>query len=86
MSRRDSHRDDIPENKEAITLIWLDENIDDADYFKQTLNTLRQFIDYVLLYTDSQLCMNYIQSVVNEKVFLIISNNLAKTILPHIHL
>ena len=85
MSRQDSHRDAIPENKEDITLIWLDENIDDSDYFKQTLNMFRQFNDYVLLYTNPQLCMNYIQSVVNEKIFLIVSNNLAKNNLPHIH-
>ena len=56
--------DNIKENKEYFTLIWLDEEIN--EYSDRLLNELEQFHDCVLVYTNPQLCIEYIQSVKNE--------------------
>ena len=75
--------DNIKENKEYFTLIWLDEEIN--EYSDRLLNELEQFHDCVLVYTNPQLCIEYIQSVKNEKIFLIIaSENLIHEVVPTI--
>ncbi len=60
--RRDCYFDDITENKEDITLIWLDEQIDNSIEFLEILEKLRELNDYILLYTNPQLCI-YDQAV-----------------------
>ncbi len=51
------------ENKEHITLIWFDLNIDATGDRELTINTLRVINDYVLVYTDAAKCISYIQSI-----------------------
>ncbi len=51
------------ENKEYITLIWFDLNIDATGDRELTINTLRVINDYVLVYTDAAKCISYIQSI-----------------------
>ena len=72
------------ENKESITLIWFDPNIDAIDDRQVTIDTLRSINDYALIYTDANQCISYIQSIRNEKIFLIISGVWASVILPSI--
>lgn len=79
---RDCKPDELTENKEDISVVWLDENADDSTGFQQIFEKVRGLIDYALLYTDLQLCITYIQSVINEKIFLILSDSMAKAILP----
>ncbi|CAF1278807.1 unnamed protein product [Adineta steineri] len=67
------------ENKEDITLIWLDKTID-------TLRTtLREVTNYVLLYTEIEPCITYIRSINTERIFLIISGVYAEQCLDEIH-
>lgn len=74
-----------PENLENITLIWLDPSIDEtADDYTKTLELLRQINHFLLTYTDSDSCINYIKTVDKEIVFLIVSGSLSKEILPEI--
>lgn len=69
------------ENKENITLIWFDPNIGDREIM---IKTLRQINDYVLVYTNTNQCISYIQSIRNEKIFLVISGIWASVVLPMI--
>jgi len=70
------------ENKETTTLLWFDPNIGHKEDTKQTKDKLREINDYVSFYEDLQLCIDYIQSVKNEKIFLITSGKQAPQILP----
>ena len=70
------------ENKETTTLLWFDPNIGHREDTKQTKDKLREINDYVSFYEDLQLCIDYIQSAKNEKIFLITSGKQASQILP----
>jgi len=70
------------ENKETTTLLWFDPNIGHKEDTKQTKDKLREINDYVSFYEDLQLCIDYIQSAKNEKIFLITSGKQAPQILP----
>ena len=70
------------ENKETTTLLWFDPNIGRKEDTKQTQEKLREINDYVSFYEDLQLCIDYIQSAKNEKIFLITSGKQASQILP----
>jgi hypothetical protein len=71
-------------NFEGITLIWYDSQIDKTEDTKLTVEELRQINDCVILYSKQQQCVNYIQSVVNEKIFLITSGKEADAIISKI--
>ncbi|CAF1006231.1 unnamed protein product [Adineta steineri] len=63
------------ENKENITLIWFDPNkelYDDIDCLK---SQLRQINDYVVFHNKLETCIAFIQSIENEKIFLITSGS-----------
>jgi hypothetical protein len=72
------------ENKEIITLIWFDSNTDNAADTQDTMKTLRELNDYVLVYSDIHDCISYIQSVTNEKIFLVTSGVWATYLLPYV--
>ncbi len=72
------------ENKENVTLIWFDPNTDGKVDQAATMETLRAINDYVLVYTNLDECISYIESVRNEKIFLVISGTWAPCILPSI--
>jgi hypothetical protein len=67
------------ENKEDVTLIWLDKTIDTSR------TKLREVTNYVLLYTELEPCIEYIRSINTERIFLIISGNYAEACLNQIH-
>ncbi|CAF1350776.1 unnamed protein product, partial [Adineta ricciae] len=71
--RLNRRRDDIPDNKEDIVLIWFVESMNDEKYFKRATDRLRECNNSVLLYTEYELCMDYIRSVVTEKIILILA-------------
>jgi hypothetical protein len=72
------------ENKENNTLIWFDPNIDEKVDRVVTMKTLRAINDYVIVYTNMEQCIAYIESVRNEKVFLVTSGTWASLILPSV--
>jgi tetratricopeptide (TPR) repeat protein len=72
------------ENKEATTLLWFDPNIGSREETEQTKKQLRLINDYVIFHTDLELCIAFIQSTSNEKIFLITSGSKASQLLPRI--
>ncbi|CAF4380153.1 unnamed protein product, partial [Didymodactylos carnosus] len=75
----------VPTNNESITLIWFDKNIDNKDDTFITRAMLREINDFVLFFNEKDKCLEYIQSIMNEKIFLVISGSCAVDFLPIVH-
>jgi hypothetical protein len=72
-------------NLEGITLIWYDPRLDTTDDTKQTAHQLREVNNYVIFYSDQVQCVDYIKSVNNEKIFLVMSGKSSSNILQEIY-
>jgi len=72
------------ENKENITLVWFDPNIDLNEDTKQTKQRLRQMNDYVVFHTELESCVAYLCSIEKETIFLISSGCFASQLLSRI--
>ncbi|CAF4904383.1 unnamed protein product [Rotaria sp. Silwood1] len=71
-------------NKEDITLIWFDSNIDSNNRIEQTNKQLHQINDYIVFHTELKSCINSVKSINNEKIVFISSIYDAPQILQHI--
>ncbi|CAF3459992.1 unnamed protein product [Rotaria socialis] len=70
-----------------VVLIWLDEHIDDNNEICQNVVTkLRNIINNIITYTDDDQCVQYIDSISNDKVYLIVSSTLGQRVVPYVHL
>lgn len=69
-----------------FTLYWLDETIDvrkkDCQY---TISELRKIVNSITLCTEANLCLNFIEKVREEQIFLIISGALGHKFVPLVH-
>jgi tetratricopeptide (TPR) repeat protein len=69
-----------------ILLIWLDNNIDNNDENCQNIITnLRHVVNSVNTFTDDNQCIQFIQSISNNKACMIISGSLGQHIVPRLH-
>ncbi|CAF3917741.1 unnamed protein product, partial [Rotaria sp. Silwood1] len=71
-------------NKEDITLIWFDSNMDSNDHLEQIKKKLYQINDYTIFHTQHESCITFIQSIHNEKILFVSSIYDVTQILPHI--
>lgn len=66
----------IPENKENVALVWFDPAVntsdDDLEQIKEDRRAVNNFIRFPI---EIDLCVDLIQSITEEKIFLIISCN-----------
>ena len=69
-----------------VLLTWLDNNIDEssADY-RNTITQLRRAVNTVNQYTDSEQCIEFLQTIDNEKVCMVISGSLGQHVVPRVH-
>ncbi|CAF4237845.1 unnamed protein product, partial [Adineta steineri] len=69
-----------------VLLIWLDNNINDnnADC-NNTIKQLKRVVNNVNTFTDGKQCVEFIQTISNNKVCMIVSGSLGKHIVPHVH-
>jgi tetratricopeptide (TPR) repeat protein len=69
-----------------VLLIWLDKNIDDnsADC-RNTITQLRRAVNTIKKYTDGEECIQFLETINNEKVCMIISGALGQHIVPRVH-
>ncbi|CAF1463574.1 unnamed protein product [Adineta steineri] len=67
-------------------LIWLDNNINDnnADC-NNAIKQLKCVVNHVNTFTDSKECVEFIQTINNNKVCMIVSGSLGQHIVPHVH-
>ncbi|UJR33433.1 hypothetical protein I4U23_020878 [Adineta vaga] len=75
----------ITENKESITLIWFDPALGLREDTERTKEQLRRINDYVIFHTEISECVAYIQSISEEKIFLITSGAHASELLIRVH-
>lgn len=69
-----------------FTLLWLDSNIDEQNSdFKNSLTQLRRIVNTIDTFTNSDQCMNFLTTIKNEKVFMIVSGTFSQSIIPAIH-
>jgi tetratricopeptide (TPR) repeat protein len=70
-------------------LIWLDSNINDNSPDSRDtithLQQLRYIVNTINIFTDGEECIQFIESIGNEKACLIISGSLSQYIVPRVH-
>ncbi|CAF1017121.1 unnamed protein product [Adineta steineri] len=67
-------------------LIWLDANMMTlSEDHSDQINQLQEVVDQINIFIDCQRCINFLQKKTNEKLFLIVSNILSQSMIPHIH-
>ncbi|CAF1529931.1 unnamed protein product, partial [Didymodactylos carnosus] len=83
-ARRRSHQTSQGQNVEDLVLIWLDvdSNKTDDDVI---LNKLRSIVNYIKIFDQLDECINYIKSITNEKIFLIVSDQLSKQLIIRVY-
>ncbi|CAF4232890.1 unnamed protein product, partial [Adineta steineri] len=69
-----------------VLLIWLDSNIDETnDDCQNTITKLRSVVNDINTYTNSGKCLEFIQTIVDNKACMIISGSLGQHIVPRVH-
>ncbi|CAF1248519.1 unnamed protein product [Adineta steineri] len=69
-----------------VLLIWLDNNIDDdnADC-SNTIKQLKRVVNNINTFTNGEQCVEFIQTINNNKVCMIVSGSLGQQTVPHVH-
>ncbi|CAF3820909.1 unnamed protein product [Adineta steineri] len=69
-----------------VLLIWLDNNINDnnAD-FNNSIKQLKYVVNNVNTFTDVEQCVEFIQTITNNKVCMIVSGSLGKHVVLLVH-
>ncbi|CAF1401506.1 unnamed protein product [Adineta steineri] len=69
-----------------VLLIWLDSNIDEINDDRQnTITKLRCVVNDIKTYTNGDQCIEFIQTISDNKVCMIVSGSLGKDIMPRVH-
>ncbi|CAF1237974.1 unnamed protein product [Adineta steineri] len=69
-----------------VLLIWLDSNIDETnDNCQNTITKLRCAVNDINTFTDGDQCLEFIQTMVDNKVCMMISGSLGQHIVPRVH-
>ncbi|CAF4193531.1 unnamed protein product, partial [Adineta steineri] len=69
-----------------VLLIWLDNNISDnnADCIN-TIKQLQRIVNHINTFTDGDQCVEFIQTITNNKICMIVSGSLGQYIVPLVH-
>ena len=64
-------------------LIWLDSDFNEAEpHFKKSLENLHQTVTSITTFTDADECVDFIDEIEEERVFLIVSGSLGRYVVP----
>ncbi|CAF1439837.1 unnamed protein product [Adineta steineri] len=72
-------------NLESFACLWLDQNINSTQDNRDTLKALRQAINHLRTFDDSDAYEQYIRQINQEKVILIVSGSWGRQIIPRLH-
>jgi hypothetical protein len=72
-------------NLESFACLWLDQNVDSTQDNRDTQKELRQVINHLRTFDNSDECEQYIRQITKEKVVLIVSGSLGRQIVPRLH-
>ena len=66
-------------------LVWLDANLDESKAdFKNSLERLRNVVASIRTFQDVKQCINFLNEISEEKVFMIVSGALGQQVVPEI--
>ncbi|CAF1411437.1 unnamed protein product [Adineta steineri] len=69
-----------------VLLVWLDNNINETNGDRQnTITKLRRAVNDIKTYTNGDQCLEFIQTIIDKKVCMIISGSLGQHIVPRVH-
>ncbi|CAF0851251.1 unnamed protein product [Adineta steineri] len=69
-----------------VLLIWLDNNINESNAdCSNTIKQLKRVVNNINTFTDGDQCVEFIQTINNNKVCMIVSGSLGKHVVPHVH-
>ncbi|CAF0903752.1 unnamed protein product [Adineta steineri] len=69
-----------------VLLIWLNSNINECNAdCNNTIKQLKHVVNNVNIFTDGKECAEFIKTINNNKVCMIVSDSLEKHIVPHVH-
>ena len=69
-----------------VLLVWLDSNIDNNNGdCRNTISQLRRVVNDISTFTDGEECMQFIESINDNKACMIISGSLGELIVPRVH-
>ena len=69
-----------------VLLIWLDNNIDENNLdYRNTIIQLRRIVNSIHMFTDTDRCVEFINTVTDNKACMIISGLLGQHIIPGVH-
>ena len=64
-------------------LVWLDANLDESKAdFKKSLERLRNVVASIITFQDVKECVNFLNDISQEKIFIIVSGSLGRQIVP----
>jgi hypothetical protein len=72
-------------NLELFACLWLDQSVDSTQDNRDTQKELRQVINHLRTFDNSDECEQYIQQITQEKVVLIVSGSLGRQVVPRLH-
>jgi hypothetical protein len=72
-------------NLESFACLWLDQNVNSTQDNRDTLQQLRQVINHLQTFNNSDECEQYIRQITQEKVVLIVSGSSGRHIVPRLH-
>ncbi|CAF1179378.1 unnamed protein product [Adineta steineri] len=74
------------ERVENVFLIWLDNNINEKNTDCNNITKqLKRVVNNINIFTDGEECIEFIQTITNNKVCMIVSGSLGKYIMRHVH-
>ncbi|CAF1070498.1 unnamed protein product [Adineta steineri] len=69
-----------------VFLIWLDSKIDETNgECQNTITKLRRAVNDISTYTNDDQCLEFIQTVMDRKICMVISGSLGQHIVPRVH-
>ncbi len=72
-------------NLESFTCLWLDHTVNSAEDNIKTQKELRQIINDLRTFDNSDQCEKYIRQITEQKVVLIVSGALGQQLVPRLH-
>ncbi|CAF1358544.1 unnamed protein product [Adineta steineri] len=74
------------QHMQNVLLIWLDNNIDkNNEDCQNTITQLRRAVNEISIYTDVDQCLEFIQTIIDKKVCMIIPGYFGQHIVPRVH-
>ncbi len=72
-------------NLESFACVWLDQAVNSTEDNINTQKELRQVINHLQIFDNSDKCEQHIRQITQEKVVLIVSGGLGRQVVPRLH-